>query len=75
MKKIFVSSLIILLLCGCGKKTKEVKTDAIKFKEEYEKLNDEYQKVSIKERNPMIYSTLEEIYDVMDNGSGLIYLG
>lgn len=75
MKKVLICSLIILSLVGCGKKKEVKETDAIKFKKEYEKLNDSYQKISIKERNPIIYSNLDKIYDVMDNGAGLIYLG
>ena len=78
MKKVFISSLILLTLCGCGKtKTVENKktTDATKFKKEYEILNDKYSKVAIKEKNPIVYSDIDKIYNIMDNKSGLIYLG
>lgn len=77
MKKIFRILLVIVitfLLTGCSEK-KEEQTDAIKFKEEYEKLNNqkrendgkEIRKVSIPEDNPMVYATAEEIIKKMEN--------
>lgn len=80
MKKILLYSLIItLLLTGCGskKEKKTINEDAVKFKEEYESLNnkEDYLEVSIKEKNPIVYSSLDEIIDIMENKSGLIYLG
>ena len=75
MKKVFIYSLIILSLVGCGKKKEVKETDATKFKKEYETLNNKYEKVNIKEKNPMVYSNLNEIIDIIDNKSGLIYLG
>ena len=79
MKKILLYSLIItLLLTGCGKKETEIiNNDSNKFKEEYESLNNKenYENISIKEKNPIVYSSLEEIIDVLENKSGLIYLG
>ena len=76
MKKIILSLLIVLsvfTLSSCGKK--EVKnTDAIKFKEEYEKLNGEknrngvtYREVEIDEENPFVFATAEEIQEKIDN--------
>lgn len=59
------------------------KTDAMKFKEEYENLNNEYNevlkkenlKVEIPEDNPIKYSTIEEIKDILKNKTGVIYFG
>ena len=76
MKKILLSLLIVLsvfTLTSCGEK--EVKnSDAIKFKEEYEKLNGEknrngvtYRKVEIDEDNPFVFATAEEIQEKIDN--------
>ena len=76
MKKVILSLLIVLsvfTLSSCGKK--EVKnTDAIKFKEEYEKLNGEknrngvtYREVEIDEENPFVFATAEEIQEKIDN--------
>lgn len=57
-------------------------TDAVKFKEEYEALNDvevkdtekSYTSMSLSENNPMYYASYEEVYDVLDK-TGVIYLG
>ena len=76
MKKILLSLLIVLsifTLTSCNKK--EVKnSDAIKFKEEYEKLNGEqnrngvtYREVKIDEKNPFVFATAEEIQEKIDN--------
>lgn len=45
---------------------KEEKTDAMKFKEEYSE---------VAEDNVFVYKNVEEIIDIMENGSGVIYLG
>lgn len=52
------------------------------FKKQYESLNGttndsdkEYLKVSLKENNPVQIKTDEEILDVLDNGTGVIYFG
>ncbi len=76
MKKVILSLLVILsvfTLSSCG--DKEVKnSDAIKFKEEYEKLNGEknrngvaYREVEIDEDNPFVYATAEKIQEKIDN--------
>ena len=75
MKKVFICSLIILSLCGCGKKKETVNNDATKFKKEYEALNNKLQKVNIKENNPIVYSNIDEVNNIIENKSGLIYLG
>lgn len=56
--------------------------DSVKFKKEYEALNNtivndyyKYQKLDIDSNNPIKYSSYEEIFDVLDNKSGIIYLG
>ena len=70
MKKVLIYSLIVsLFLTGCGTKkgNKKENKDAIKFKEEYKE-------ISIKEKNPIKYSSLDEVLDIMNNKSGLILL-
>ena len=72
--------LLIILLCftmlvGC--KDKEIKnTDALKFKEEYESLNnnEKYIDVKIDEDNPFIYADYENIMEIIDT-TGIIYFG
>lgn len=76
MKKVILSLLIVLsifTLSSCGTK-EEKNTDAIKFKEEYEKLNGEknrngvtYREVEIDEDNPFVFVTAEEIQEKIDN--------
>lgn len=58
-------------------------SDGIKFKEEYEKLNDtinsnnnkKYPKMSIKNDNVIKYSTYDEVLQIIKEGTGVIYLG
>lgn len=61
---------------------KEEVTDNIKFKEEYEslngKLNDknkEYVRVDIDEDNHMKYASFNEIVNILESGTGIIYFG
>ena len=79
MKKlsIFLVILCLFTLTGCG-----TKTDAEKFKEEYEALNGEknssgkkYKDLSISADNPIKYSNYDEVLDVIENGTGIIYFG
>lgn len=55
--------------------------DSIKFKEEYEEYNgkevygSKYQKLNLNPNNPIKYSDYEEILDVIENKTGIIYLG
>lgn len=77
MKKV-IFCLLILLLCGCSNKT-----DALKFKEEYESLNDvviegtkyKYPSVEILKDNAVKYVTSEELLEVLDEGTGAVYFG
>ncbi|MBR6690011.1 MAG: hypothetical protein IKL65_01610 [Bacilli bacterium] len=61
---------------------KDTNIDAIKFKEEYEALNGtvvyedlKYSNLNISENNPMKYSNYDELLDIIENKSGVIYLG
>lgn len=75
--------LILVLLTGCTNKKVSKTTDAIKFKEEYESLNDQinegnqkkYPKVSIDKSNPIQYATIDDVLEVLDNKTGVIYFG
>ena len=58
------------------------KTDAARFKREYESYNNKkasddhkYQKLKIKKKNKIKYINLEEAVDIIKNGTGLIYFG
>lgn len=64
------------------KNNKTENSDAIKFKEEYESLNNQdngyggkYLSIEINEDNVIKYATFDEIIDLIDNGKGVIYFG
>jgi thiol-disulfide isomerase/thioredoxin len=86
MKKIEIIALILAALVAIiiiYIKPNEVKSDALKFKEEYESLNGEYDEtrkhdyleVKIDSDNVIKYSTIEEIENILENGTGIIYFG
>lgn len=59
-----------------------ITNDSLKFKEEYESLNDKdtgynqtYQTLDIKSYNPMLYSNYNEIFEILEKGTGIIYFG
>ena len=72
--------IIIFTVTGCFNKEK---TDAMKFKEEYESINNEktdsgkkYRELSIDKNNPFVYSTAEEIVTKIDKKeSFIVYFG
>lgn len=76
MKKIVVMVLCTLLLVGCGNKVVE-KTDAERFKEEYEALNgtqnlvDMHLDADIKIK----YVSTQEAVNLLKEGTGIIYFG
>lgn len=49
--------------------------DALKFKKEYESLNGEKLDVTISEGNKMKYATWEEVMELLEHGTGVIYFG
>lgn len=80
MKKVlivFISVILFLPLVGC------TKSDALKFKEEYESINGEtkangnvVRTIEIDKKNPFVYSTVEEIVTKMKNEeSFVVYFG
>ncbi|MBQ8681735.1 MAG: hypothetical protein IJ509_02365 [Bacilli bacterium] len=83
MKKIIMILLIVFFLVGCSE-TKELKTDAVKFKEEYEALNDKetsygdntYRTLAIEDDNPIIYKEASDILEMIDDGKTFaVYFG
>lgn len=68
---------IALLLTGCQKTS-----DAIRFKKEYEKLNGQkdengvsYSDIEIDENNTIRYMEYDQLQEVFNNGTHLVYLG
>jgi len=85
MKKMIVISVIVILLLVLGLGiyyfvSKET-PDNVKFKEEYEALNGEKLHgktaltMNIPEDNNIKYASFDEIMEVLDSGTGVIYFG
>ena len=59
----------------------ENNSDSLKFKQEFESLNGKttndvkYHNVTISEENPIVYSTYEEIFSILESDSGVIFFG
>lgn len=80
----FVSSFVIYNNAKTDKKDERnvITEDEIKFKNEYESLNNkkdskdrDYIEVSIDEDNGMIYASFDQIYEILTEGTGVIYFG
>lgn len=88
-KKILILSMCVLLIIVVGiilfnkDDTSKDKSDALKFKEEYESLNGTvresdkaaYNDVSIDEDNPIVYVDINETLQILENKKGIIYIG
>lgn len=81
MKKETILIFTIPILCAIAAVLAYVKlintdVDAVKFIKEYESLNEEgYLKLSIDENNPIEYADYDKLLEVINNGTGIIYLG
>lgn len=76
MKKFLsiLSCLVLLvIITGCG--SNKNNDDALKFKNEYEMLNNKSVKMDISENNPIKYATFDEIVDIFNKGTGVVYFG
>ena len=79
---IILRSIISIIIGKNFNKGNTNQNDSLKFKEDYESVNgkkvsDElsYSSLDIPKNNPMKYSSYEEIFKILDNGTGVIYLG
>ncbi len=84
MKKIiFVAFILISVITIYGCTKGKDNTDAIKFKEEYESLNNQtigssdnkYPEVKISDNNKVKYADYDQLLELLDKGTGVIYLG
>ena len=81
MKYIKIVLVIVLLVLVTACKNSD--SDAIKFKKEYESLNNKIRNedghkiksIKISENNPIKYSNYDEVLSVIKEGTGIIYLG
>lgn len=77
MKRILLILCIFLfVITGC------TKSDSVKFKKEYEEFNgkksstgEEYISLDIDKDNYIKYSGIDEVIDIINNGTGVIYFG
>lgn len=67
MRKKLLIILILILVCvsGCSIKKEEDLTDAEMFHKEY----------AVSKDNPFKYATIDEVLDILENGSGIILFG
>lgn len=85
---ISVIVLVCLVIMSCyfyfsHSSSNNKQTDALKFKEEHEALNNqiiegmtkEYLSISIPKDNPIKYSNFSEVFDIIKEGTGVIYFG
>ncbi len=79
---LIIAVLGVILYFGLKDKKGALNKDSLKFKNEYEALNDTkasngkvYPKVELKDNNPFVYATAKEVVSTLENGTGLIYLG
>ncbi len=82
MKKVIIILTMLLLITGCQQFSFEETSDSIKFKEEYEQLNNqksannnEYLKLNISSKNPFQYLPDDEVIKFLEEGTGIIYFG
>ena len=77
MKKILILIILSLIIVGCNKKEESrINEDAIKFKEEYESLNNDKLIVNINDSNPFMYKNVDDIKTMMDNkDTFLVFIG
>ena len=80
IKILFVIFLMLFSLIGC--KTDEVKTDNIRFKEEYESINGQLNDkgktittINIDENNSIRYIEQQEVVEALINGTHVVYFG
>ena len=85
MKKyifLFIIMIISIMIVGCLGEEANKEQNSNKFKEEYESLNNKtayndktYLELAIPEDNPIKYSDADEVINIIENESGVIYFG
>ena len=71
-----IALLVFILLLGCFIAfCPKGKSDALKFKEEYEQYNDKYLELNIDKDNPFVYRNEKEISKILKKNTGLVYFG
>ena len=63
---VILIGIIIFLLVGNNKEEEAVLSDAARFSQEY---------TLVDENNKFVYSDIDEVIDVLEDGTGIVYLG
>lgn len=71
--KIIMCMAVLIISTACG--TNNTMTDAEKFKQDYEALNNDTVVMNIDENNPIKYVDFNEVIDILTTGTGVIYFG
>lgn len=81
---VIIAIVILLIITGCSYDKKEEKSDSLRFKEEYESINDKViegtdykvRSLNIPEDNPIVYAEANDIISMMDNNETfVVYFG
>lgn len=73
---VVMAFLVAVKIKDKNKDSEKIVKDSIKFKEEYEKLNNTTSpKVTLKDNNPFVYADIKKVVNTLKNGTGIIYLG
>lgn len=87
MKKMIISMIVVIAMAMITILTilifNKDENDAVKFKQEYEKLNGminentnkKYMELDIDKQNSIVYATYDEIIKLIEDGTGVIYFG
>lgn len=74
--KIFLIIVLTFVFTGCIRNKDTINNlDSIKFKEEYEALNSNSVVMEIDENNPIKYIEFNEVIDLLNGGTGVLYFG
>ncbi len=73
---VVIASLLFIKINNKEKENKSEAKDSIKFKVEYEKLNNSTSpKILLEDDNPFVYTDIKKIVSTLKNETGIIYLG
>ena len=70
--KISLCMVVLIISTACGNNNM---TDAKKFKQDYEALNNNSVIMNIDENNPIKYVDFDDVIDILTTGTGVIYFG
>ncbi len=75
LKSLIICLIILIIGIICYFAFSFIFFDNIRFKKEYEKFNDNYININIDEDNNIKYVDVNEALDILNTGSGILYIG